>query len=142
MQCYLGVKVCQNLYVWYFNLFKKHLRSWYSSKTVLEKLLHAGASINFNKSVLKINEVRFLGHIINENGIRVDISNLKEFELCKLNTHKKSQRMLGHLNWFRPFVKNFAVLTAEFYTKLKKIGKNLHGMKTKSQTSEKLRQNT
>ncbi|KAG0420639.1 Transposon Tf2-6 polyprotein [Dictyocoela roeselum] len=89
-------------------------------KSVLNKLLEAGASINFEKSVFNVSEVRFLGHLMSKDGIKADISNLKDFSVSRPTTKKKLQRMLGYLNWFRPFVKDYAILTSNLYEKLKK----------------------
>ncbi|KAG0418758.1 Transposon Tf2-9 polyprotein, partial [Dictyocoela roeselum] len=88
--------------------------------TVLQKLKIAGASINFEKSKFNVKEVRFLGHILTQDGVRADISNLDHFHIQTPKTKKKLQRVLGYLNWFRPFVKNYATLTSNLYKKLKK----------------------
>ncbi|KAG0420357.1 Transposon Ty3-G Gag-Pol polyprotein [Dictyocoela roeselum] len=85
---------------------------------VLKQLQALGASINFEKSVFMKKEVKFLGHIISEHRIRADISNLKDFEISLPKTKKRLQRMLGYLNWFRPFVKGYAEIVSEFYKKL------------------------
>ncbi|KAG0420565.1 Transposon Tf2-6 polyprotein [Dictyocoela roeselum] len=88
-------------------------------KTVLNKLLSAGASINFEKSVFNVSEIRFLGHIISKDGVKADITNLKDFEMAAPNTKKKLQKILGYINWFRPFIKDFATLASSLYSKLK-----------------------
>ncbi|KAG0420471.1 Transposon Ty3-G Gag-Pol polyprotein, partial [Dictyocoela roeselum] len=87
-------------------------------KIVLERLLNAGASINFEKSNIKKTEIRFLSHIINHEGIKADITNIKEFKIPIPKTKKKLQKLLEYLNWFRPFVYNYAQHVAELYQKL------------------------
>ncbi|KAG0441219.1 Transposon Tf2-6 polyprotein [Dictyocoela muelleri] len=89
-------------------------------KTVLSALYEADGSINFEKSIFNATEIRFPGHIINQHRIKADISNLKNLEIKITKTKKQLQKLLGYLNWFRPFVKNFATLTARFYDNLKK----------------------
>ncbi|KAG0420231.1 Retrovirus-related Pol polyprotein from transposon opus [Dictyocoela roeselum] len=67
-------------------------------KIVLERLLKAGASINFEKSQFIKPEIRFLSHIINLDGIRADVSNLNDLKLAIPKTKKKLQKLLGYLN--------------------------------------------
>ncbi|KAG0439382.1 Retrovirus-related Pol polyprotein from transposon [Dictyocoela muelleri] len=124
---------------------KNHADHFSHVKNVMDTLINAGAFINFEKSVFNVQEVRFIGHIICSEGIRADISSLKDFNLAVPNTKKKLQRMLGHLNWFRTFVRNYALLTANFYDKLKVSSREFHwdeeDSKNLSLITEKIKKN-
>ncbi|KAG0441354.1 Transposon Tf2-6 polyprotein [Dictyocoela muelleri] len=87
--------------------------------SVFEKLIGLGVSINFEKSVFAKEEVQFLGHKINKEGIMPIISNLDKYKDFRPKTKKQLQSLLGFINWFRPFIKNLSFLTADLYAKLK-----------------------
>ncbi|MEG0619337.1 MAG: reverse transcriptase domain-containing protein [Bacilli bacterium] len=74
-------------------------------KTVLTILKENNVSINFEKSKFATEEVRYLGHIIDKNGIMPDTSNmLKPTELYPANSIRKIRRLCGYINWFRPYI--------------------------------------
>ncbi|KAG0430536.1 Retrovirus-related Pol polyprotein from transposon opus [Dictyocoela muelleri] len=78
---------------------------------VLNRLFKHGASVNFEKSHFCRTEIHYLGHIINGTGIKADISSFNNKELTLPVKPKDLQRLLGFMNWFRPFIKNYAALT-------------------------------
>ncbi|KAG0437949.1 Retrovirus-related Pol polyprotein from transposon 17.6 [Dictyocoela muelleri] len=57
-------------------------------------------SINFDKSRFFQDQVTYLGHIVDKNGTKPDISRLVQFEKIIPNTKRKLQRLLGILNWY------------------------------------------
>jgi hypothetical protein len=73
----------------------------------LKKLNFESISINFEKSNFCVDKVTYLGFDIDKNGIRTTptgldkLSNLKEI---KPKNKRDLQRIVGLLNWFRPFV--------------------------------------
>lgn len=68
-------------------------------------------SINFEKSNFCRREIKYLGHIINQNGIKADISRVSAMEkLGKPQTRKQLQKLVGFVNWFRPYVQNLSTL--------------------------------
>ncbi|KAI5150685.1 hypothetical protein ENBRE01_1643, partial [Enteropsectra breve] len=88
-------------------------------ETVIKRLHNRGFSINFKKSIFGTSEAKFLGRIINAEGIQADIGN-------KLNisqeewpaTKKKLQGLIGLINWFRNFVPNISTKLAKITEKL------------------------
>ncbi|KAG0420286.1 Retrovirus-related Pol polyprotein from transposon 17.6, partial [Dictyocoela roeselum] len=93
--------------------------------TVLQKLIDSGVSINFEKCAFAKKETEFLGHRINEDGISPIISKLEIYEGYEPKTKKQLQKLLGFIKWFRPFVKNLSLLTADLYAKLKSDKKTI-----------------
>ncbi|KAG0419508.1 Retrovirus-related Pol polyprotein from transposon 17.6 [Dictyocoela roeselum] len=88
-------------------------------KNVFRKLQENNVSINFDKSVFFKGEVEFLCHRIDKNGITPTIYKLESYEGFRPKSKKQLQRLLGFINWFRSFVPNLSILTAEMYEKLK-----------------------
>ena len=93
---------------------KEHL------KTVFKILKDNTAEINFDKSKFCQNEVRYLGRVIDKNGIRPDLARINNFKIPLINTKKNLQKLLGLLNWFKPFIKNFSINIEPLYQKLEK----------------------
>lgn len=72
---------------------------------VLEKLKKNNVSINFNKSQFAVDEVKYLGYIINKNGIKADISRINKLKNIRTPKSKKDiQKLLGFINRFRPYI--------------------------------------
>jgi len=77
--------------------------------TVLNKIQSAGIKLSRNKCVFSAKSVKYLGHIINENGIETDSSKtdkVKNWPTPK--SVKDIQSFLGLANYYRRFVKNFS----------------------------------
>jgi len=85
---------------------------------VLERIKYAGLKVNPEKCLFLKIETKFLGHIINGNGIRTDdnkIESIRGFERPKCI--KKLRSFLGLCNYYRKFIKSYA-----------KIARNLEAM--------------
>ncbi|KAG0437868.1 Transposon Tf2-6 polyprotein [Dictyocoela muelleri] len=94
-------------------------------KYILQILKEHGASVNFEKSQFKQSEIHFLGHTINEFGIKANLNSFNKHEIVLPNKAKALQKLLGFLNWFRPYVKDFASLTSSLYQKINSKDKRL-----------------
>ncbi|KAG0441050.1 Retrovirus-related Pol polyprotein from transposon 17.6 [Dictyocoela muelleri] len=74
-------------------------------KEVVKKLNNSGMSINLNKSEFFKTKIEYLGHFITPNGYQ---PNLEKVEIYKRNplprTKKQLQKLIGIINWFRPFL--------------------------------------
>ncbi|KAG0442750.1 Transposon Tf2-9 polyprotein [Dictyocoela muelleri] len=88
-------------------------------KTVLEKLTENNISINYEKSEFGKREINFLGHIINEDGTRADITKIEKLEYKRPKTKKQLEKILGFINWFRPYLPDVSKETTRLYDKLK-----------------------
>ncbi|KAG0436051.1 Retrovirus-related Pol polyprotein from transposon opus, partial [Dictyocoela muelleri] len=89
-------------------------------KIVFERLKRHNVSINFNKSEFAKIEITFLGNIISPKGMRADISKIENFKINTPKNKRELQRMLGLINWFRPYIPNLSLNLGEFYKKLVK----------------------
>lgn len=69
------------------------------------------------------NEVKYLGNIINNQGIRPDVSRTMKLKNFMPKNKKDLQKILGLINWFRPFIKNLSTRLAGLYDKLQKENK-------------------
>lgn len=86
---------------------------------VLERLMKSEVSLNFEKSNFFCKNVVYLGHEISEEGIKPNISNTERIiEISK--SKKQLQRILGLLNWYRPYLESISIKLIELYDLLKK----------------------
>ena len=86
-------------------------------QTLIDKLLYA----KFSKSEFWLKEVRFLGHIVLGDGIRVDprkISAIVEWKLLRNLT--KDQSFLGLAGYYRWFVNGFSMIATPMTRLLQK----------------------
>ncbi|KAG0420524.1 Retrovirus-related Pol polyprotein from transposon 17.6 [Dictyocoela roeselum] len=86
--------------------FEDHLEHL---KTIFERLKSHNISINFNKSEFAKQKITFLEHVISTEGIQADISNLHKFKIRKPKNKRELQKILGLLNWFRPYIPNLSL---------------------------------
>ncbi|KAF9760579.1 Retrovirus-related Pol polyprotein from transposon 17.6 [Nosema granulosis] len=77
--------------------------------TVIKHLLKEGISINSEKSSFLKSEVRYLGKIIDKDGIKSDLECLCGIVKFKTPRNKKDlMKLLGKINWFREHVPNLS----------------------------------
>lgn len=80
-----------------------------------------GLTLNFNKCKFFKKEIKFLGHIISNEGIRIDpdkIQTIKDFPQPK--NLKQLQSFLGFINFYSKFTDKHAQTTQPLYNLLKK----------------------
>ncbi len=88
---------------------------------VFNCLVKANVKINYSKSSFFLNEVKYLGLIINQNGVKCDINKLTEFQkIPSPKNLKQLQKFLGFFNWFRDFVPRISEILIPITSKLKK----------------------
>ena len=91
---------------------------------VLEKLLENGLYAKLKKCEFDKDKVEFLGYVLSGEGIATDpkkISSIKEWP--KPTCVKDVQRFVGLCNYYRRFVKNFAMLAKPLHNLTKKNSK-------------------
>lgn len=90
-------------------------------REIFGRLRHFDLKLRVDKTVLFAKEIKYLGHVINEKGVRPDKTNVeavKNFPTPK--NLKRLQRFLGMASYFRKFIKNFAMITASLHTLCRK----------------------
>lgn len=90
-------------------------------ETVLQIFNENGVSINFSKSVFGESQVKYLGHIIDKNGIKSDTSKIDKLKAIQLppKSIKELRAILGLLNWFRPYLYNLSAKISTLTDKLR-----------------------
>lgn len=87
---------------------------------VLTKFKENNIIINLKKSLFNQREIPYLGFIINQEGYRPDLNRISNFNMWpKPKTRKQLQRLLGTINWYRPFLKKLSIKLHHLYEKLK-----------------------
>nr|XP_055053112.1 uncharacterized protein LOC129438391 [Misgurnus anguillicaudatus]XP_055053113.1 uncharacterized protein LOC129438391 [Misgurnus anguillicaudatus] len=112
---------------------------YHDIQAVFHKLQIAGLTINLKKSKFCLQEISFLGHIVNVKGITVDPSKIQAIQSYPVPTNiKEVQRFLGLAGWYHRFVPNFSSI-AEPLNALKKKGHQFHWTNTCQHAFEKLK---
>ena len=89
-------------------------------RQVLKVLKNNGLSINFTKSNFLKAEVKYLGSLISERGIKPDVQRVARIESFQPKSKKDASRILGLINWFRPHINKCSMKTAFLAEKTKK----------------------
>ena len=97
--------------------FKEHLRRL---QTIFEKIRVAGVKLSPEKCSLFRHELKFLGHVVSKSGVKTDdnkISVVRDWPKPVTITEMRS--FLGFVNYYRRFVKNFALIAAPLESLMK-----------------------
>lgn len=98
--------------------FEKHLEIM---ARLAEKLKFANLTISPKKSQFCYKRLKFLGHIIDENGISLDPSRIEAMvNFPEPTCIKEVRRVLGMAGWYRRFIRDFAEITTPMSETLKK----------------------
>ena len=99
-------------------------------RNVLTKLKENNISINFNKSTFFAKQVIFLGQKISKSGIKPDLSPRDKLTDSTIPNNKKAvMRIIGIIQWFRPYIVGLS-------SKIKPISDLLQKKSTFSWTNE------
>ncbi|MGL5707608.1 MAG: reverse transcriptase domain-containing protein [Aeromonas sp.] len=91
-------------------------------KTVLDILEMNNIGIGFEKSKFCSNSVKYLGFNITTNGFGPDTSRVSEFkQMPPPKTRRQLLKILGFINWFRPFIKNLSTIIVKLTDKTRHI---------------------
>ena len=91
---------------------------------VLKKLRENKLYANEAKSEFALQEIEFLGHVGNEEGIKPDARKLKAIqEWQEPQTQKGVRSFLGLANYYRKFIRNFSKITSPLLDLLTKNNK-------------------
>jgi hypothetical protein len=102
----------------YSKTWANHLNHLRTVLAVLQsKLLYAKAS----KCIFGVLEIKYLGHLISNNGVRVDPSKLDSMLQCPTPVNIKSLKsFLGLTSYYRKFIRGYRVIAAPLTALLKK----------------------
>eukprot|EP00253_Pinus_taeda_P032972 PITA_32972 len=88
---------------------------------ILLKCKRFGISLNPTKSIFALTTGKLLGHIISEDGIRIDTNRVNAIQKVDLpRSRKEIQSFLGKVNFVRCFIPNFAEIVKDITRMLKK----------------------
>ena len=90
-------------------------------KEVAKRLRLANLTISLSKSIFCRKSVRYLGYVVSEHGISIDMEKIRpilDYQVPK--TVKDIRRLLGLANFYQKFIKNFSDITAPISDLLKK----------------------
>ena len=89
--------------------------------TVLSTLRDNGLKINVDKSQFFIEEVKYLGHIFDKNGVYTDKNKVRAIlEAPSPCSVKQLQAFIGLCNYYQRFIPNFSHVMSPLYNLLKK----------------------
>lgn len=103
---------------------------------VLEKLKTANLTINFEKSQFFREQLRYLGYVVDSNGLHADpekVAAIVNYPPPK--NRKEVRRFLGTASWYRRFIPNFSTLAAPL-NKLTSQAKSAPPFKWSTQADE------
>lgn len=87
---------------------------------VLKRLEKKNIIINIKKNIICETKISYLGFIISEGGYAPDQERMEDFRCWeKPKTRKQLQKIIGKVNWYRPFIKDLSTKLKPFYEKLK-----------------------
>ncbi|GJT01459.1 putative reverse transcriptase domain-containing protein [Tanacetum coccineum] len=90
-------------------------------KIILDLLKKESCTLNFKCANLGLQEVQFLGHVVNRDGIHVDPSKVESVKNWKtLNHQLKSVHFLGLAGYYRRFIENFSKIAKPSLVGLKR----------------------
>lgn len=97
-------------------------------KEVFYRLRQASLKINWGKSEFCAKEIKYLGFIVDEYGVRTNPEKVRPIlEYPAPRNVKEVRRVIGMLSWYRKFVPNFSDKIAPLTALLKKSSKFLWG---------------
>lgn len=109
-------------------------------REVLNRLQNEGLTINRKKCVFRVKEVTYLGHLINEKGIKVDPDRFKAINAFKVPANKKELvRFLGMVNFVGRFIPNKSHLLEPLHMLLKDSNMFIWG-KTQNQVFNQVKE--
>lgn len=103
--------------------FEKHLEIL---EEVFRRLHEAGLTVSRDKCQFCRSEMRYLGYVVNSNGLQVDPEKVKAMvEIAIPRNVKHVRSIVGTFSWYRRFIPNFSDLISPLTNLLKKNSKFL-----------------
>jgi len=100
--------------------FNEHLEH---IDVVFSRLAEMNIRINLKKCTWCRKEVKVLGFLISENGVRIDPGKVTAIQnMSPPKTVKQVQQLMGIFNYYREFIKDFAKMAKRTNTQIKRKG--------------------
>jgi Reverse transcriptase (RNA-dependent DNA polymerase). len=108
----LGPELEPNVFVYLDDIiivsktFNDHLKL---IREVCQRLRHARLRLNIEKCRFCVNQLKYLGHLVDHRGIHTDPDKIDAIRTLKAPTNiREIRRFLGTVSWYRRFIKNFS----------------------------------
>ena len=106
---------------------------------VLRRLRENGIKLKPSKCELFKKRVKYLGHIVSNDGYQIDTSNVRALNVlrqCNPKTVGEVRRILGLLNYYRKYVENFSKIASPIFDLLKKMESSKTRAKSTNKTTQ------
>ena len=101
--------------------FPKQMKNTEHFLKVFEKCRKFGLSLNPKKTLFELQEGKLLGHIISEEGIKIDPTRIDGIlQISHPRSLKELQSFIGKINFLRRFITNLVELLKNITNMLKK----------------------
>ncbi|MGL5772166.1 MAG: reverse transcriptase family protein, partial [Bacteroidales bacterium] len=91
-------------------------------KVILTRLKKAGLKLNKKKCEFFKTELKILGHVVNEGGVKMDPERIKAIQNCELpKTIKQMQSFIGFVSYCQKYIPNLAGISSPLYEGLKNL---------------------
>lgn len=118
--------------------FEEHLRL---IRCVGDRLKQAGLTINILKSKFCQTSIRYLGYVLSEKGLSMDITKIQPIlDYPVPRTVKDIRRLLGLAGFYQKFIKNYSSITVPITDLLKKGREKLEWTNQADQALQKLKE--
>lgn len=108
-------------------------------RRVLDKLKMANLTINFTKSQFFRTQLKYLGYVVDSDGLHADPEKVESITNYPTPTNRKEvRRFIGTASWYRRFIPNFSTLATPL-NKLTSQGKNAPAFVWSSEADEAFR---
>ena len=89
-------------------------------KKVQSIIVSHNISLKLNKCEFLKKKISFLGNILEDGKLKIDIEKVNWDKLRTVpTTRRQLQKLLGYVNWFRPYIRGLSELISPLYEKLK-----------------------